>query len=83
MKRVFLVEDDGDIAKNLAALLREEGFAVTHAATQREAGLMLADGTFDLALVDVSLVIVFITMLYATRRIKRENIIDALRDDMT
>lgn len=29
------------------------------------------------------LFIVFITMLYATRKIKRENIIDALRDDMT
>ncbi|MCY6354495.1 ABC transporter permease [Clostridium sp. ZS2-4] len=29
------------------------------------------------------LFVVFITMLYATRKIKRENIIDALRDDMT
>lgn len=29
------------------------------------------------------LFIVFITMLYSVRRIKRENIIDALRDDMT
>ena len=29
------------------------------------------------------LLIVFITMLYATNEIKRENIIDALRDDMT
>jgi putative ABC transport system permease protein len=27
--------------------------------------------------------IVFITMLYAIRKIKKENIIDALRDDMT
>jgi putative ABC transport system permease protein len=27
--------------------------------------------------------VVFITMLYAVSRIKRENIIDALRDDMT
>ncbi|MFR2404336.1 MAG: FtsX-like permease family protein, partial [Eubacterium callanderi] len=27
--------------------------------------------------------LVFITMLYATRSIKKENIIDALRDDMT
>lgn len=26
--------------------------------------------------------IVFITMLYATRKIKKENIIDALRDEM-
>jgi putative ABC transport system permease protein len=29
------------------------------------------------------LFVVFITMLYATHKIKRENIIDALRDDMT
>ena len=29
------------------------------------------------------LFIVFITMLYAISKIKRENIIDALRDDMT
>lgn len=28
------------------------------------------------------LFIVFITMLYATSKIKKENIIDALRDDM-
>jgi len=29
------------------------------------------------------LLIVFITMMYAVSRLKRENIIDALRDDMT
>ncbi len=29
------------------------------------------------------LFIVFITMLYAINKIKKENIIDALRDDMT
>ncbi|WP_175412885.1 hypothetical protein [Clostridium sp. AWRP] len=29
------------------------------------------------------LFIVFITMMYATCKIKKENIIDALRDDMT
>ena len=27
--------------------------------------------------------VIFITMLYAVSRIKKENIIDALRDDMT
>lgn len=55
MKRIFLVEDDTAIAKNLMLLLRAEGFAVTHAATQREAFAALARATFDLALVDVSL----------------------------
>ncbi|PWM36898.1 MAG: DNA-binding response regulator [Clostridiales bacterium] len=56
MKRIFLVEDDREIAKNLSRLLCAEGFAVTHASTQREAGDLLAGGgRFDLALVDVSL----------------------------
>lgn len=55
MKRIFLVEDDKEIAKNLALLLRKEGFAVTHAATQGKAVAMLAGNTFDLALVDISL----------------------------
>jgi putative ABC transport system permease protein len=39
-------------------------------------------GSMAISVVSV-LFIVFITMLYAVRRIKRENIIDALRDDMT
>jgi DNA-binding response OmpR family regulator len=29
MPRIFLVEDDKEIAKNLMLLLRSEGFAVT------------------------------------------------------
>ncbi|MEE0418598.1 MAG: response regulator transcription factor [Lachnospiraceae bacterium] len=55
MKRIFLVEDDKTIAKNLVLLLRSEGFAVTHAPTQGEAIAMLSDNKFDLALVDISL----------------------------
>lgn len=55
MKRIFLVEDDPAIAKNLALLLRSEGFAVTHAATRKEALAALAGSLFDLALVDISL----------------------------
>lgn len=55
MKRIFLVEDDGAIARNLVLLLRAEGFAVTHAAGQRAALALLEEGRFDLALVDVSL----------------------------
>lgn len=39
-------------------------------------------GTMAISVVSV-LFIVFITMLYAISRIKKENIIDALRDDMT
>lgn len=55
MKRIFLVEDDAAIAKNLILLLRSEGFSVTHAPTRREALADLAAEQFDLALVDISL----------------------------
>lgn len=55
MKRIFLVEDDKEIAKNLGLLLRSEGFFTVHASTQREASAMLDGQEFDLALVDISL----------------------------
>lgn len=55
MKKIFLVEDDKTISKNLMLLLRSEGFAVSHASTQREAVDMLAESRFDMALVDISL----------------------------
>ena len=50
MTRIFLVEDDKAIAKNLTLLLRSEGFTVSHAATRGEASAMLAGNLFDLAL---------------------------------
>ena len=55
MTRIFLVEDDKAIAKNLTLLLRSEGFTVSHAATRGEASAMLAGNLFDLALVDMAL----------------------------
>lgn len=55
MSRIFLVEDDKEIAKNLTLLLHSKGFAITHACTQSEAAGMLAADKFDLALVDISL----------------------------
>ncbi|KWX86823.1 transcriptional regulator [Paenibacillus riograndensis] len=55
MKRIFLVEDDKAIAKNLILLLRSEGFTVTHAPTRSEALAAIAGNTFDLALIDISL----------------------------
>lgn len=59
MKRIFLVEDDREIARNLILLLKAEGFAVTHATTQAEAVSLLgesqAESPYDLALVDISL----------------------------
>ena len=55
MPRIFLVEDDKAIAKNLIPLLRSEGFTVTHATTRSEALSALAGKKFDLALIDISL----------------------------
>ena len=55
MRRIFLVEDDGAIARNLTRLLRSEDFAVTQASTQAEAFSILNEERFDLALVDDSL----------------------------
>ena len=55
MSRIFLVEDDKVIAKNLVLLLRSEGFTVTHASTRGEALALLAGNKFDLALIDISL----------------------------
>lgn len=55
MKRIFLVEDNKEIAKNLALLLVAEGFTVTQVATQREAISTLEESNFDLALVDIGL----------------------------
>ncbi|MDR2519535.1 MAG: response regulator transcription factor [Eubacteriaceae bacterium] len=55
MLRIFLVEDDKAIAKNLTLLLHSEGFTVAHAVSQKEALAALNEGKFDLALVDVSL----------------------------
>ena len=55
MKRIFLVEDDKAIAKNLMLLLRSEKFTVTHAPTRCEALATLVGNKFDLALIDISL----------------------------
>lgn len=55
MKRIFLVEDDKAIAKNLMLLLRSHGFAVTHASTHKEALDTFAGNKYDLALIDISL----------------------------
>lgn len=55
MNRIFLVEDDKEIAKNLTRLLHAEGFTVMQATMQREAVTMLNENKFDLALVDISL----------------------------
>ena len=55
MKRIFLVEDDETIAKNLMRLLRAEDFAVLHASTREEALSVLNANKVDLALLDIYL----------------------------
>jgi DNA-binding response OmpR family regulator len=55
MPRIFLVEDDEAIAKNLALLLRSEGFTVKRSSTQKEALAVLDEGKLDLALIDIAL----------------------------
>ena len=55
MPRIFLVEDDKAIAKNLILLLRSEGFTVTHSPTRDDALVALVGNQFDLALIDISL----------------------------
>jgi Response regulators consisting of a CheY-like receiver domain and a winged-helix DNA-binding domain len=55
VQRIFVVEDDEEIARNLVRLLCAEGFGVIHAPTQRMAIAMLTQEQYDLALVDISL----------------------------
>ena len=55
MKRIFLVEDDREIAKNLTLLLQSEGYTISHVCRQSEVAAMLDKELFDLALVDISL----------------------------
>lgn len=55
MKRILLVEDDREIAKNLMLLLKKEDFAVTHAPSKGEALTAIETDKFDLALVDITL----------------------------
>ena len=55
MSRLLLVEDDKAIARNLALLLRSEGFSVAHSVTQTEAFAAIEQGIYDIALVDISL----------------------------
>lgn len=52
---ILLVEDDKAIATHLSEFLQGEGFALTVVEGQREAIERLANGRFDLALVDISL----------------------------
>jgi DNA-binding response OmpR family regulator len=53
--RILLVEDDAMIASGLIYALEQEGYAVTRAGGVREANGALADGRFELAILDMQL----------------------------
>lgn len=55
MERIFLLEDDQAIARNLVLLLHSEGYTVTHAPTRAAALDKICREKYDLALVDISL----------------------------
>ncbi len=55
MPRIFILEDDTEISKNLRRLLRSENYSVVCANTQSSAFDALSDKKFDLALLDISL----------------------------
>lgn len=55
MKRILLVEDDDAIVRNLTDLLKREGYGVAVAKGQAEALGVFQEGSFDVALLDVSL----------------------------
>lgn len=55
MTKILIVEDDRAISENLSVFLRGEGFAVSCAASKKEALEVIAETAFDIVLLDVSL----------------------------
>ena len=53
--RILLVEDDPDIVRALSELLADAGFAVENATKQSQAIAAVETGSYDLALLDVTL----------------------------
>lgn len=55
MEQILLVEDDAALVRTLTEFLRGEGFSVTAVTGQAGAVAQLEQGSYDLALVDISL----------------------------
>ena len=53
--KIFIVEDDREIVRNLEILLTEEGYAVRSASTRQEALTLLGQEEFALVLLDLML----------------------------
>ncbi|ELY1861412.1 response regulator transcription factor [Serratia marcescens] len=54
-KRILIVEDDGDIAELLQLHLRDEGYAISHAADGNQGMTMLEQGGWDALILDLML----------------------------
>lgn len=54
-KRILIVEDDGDIAELLQLHLRDEGYAIGHAADGNQGMAMLEQGGWDALILDLML----------------------------
>ncbi len=54
-KRILIVEDDGDIAELLQLHLRDEGYAIIHAADGNRGMAMLEQGGWDALILDLML----------------------------
>lgn len=55
MHKILLVEDDSEIVARLTEFLNSEGFSIKNAMGQKDALAMLAEESFDLVLLDISL----------------------------
>jgi DNA-binding response OmpR family regulator len=53
--RILIVEDDGDIAELLQLHLRDEGYAISHAADGNQGMAMLEQGGWDALILDLML----------------------------
>lgn len=55
MKRIFLLEDDLSLINGLSFAIKKQGYEIEVARTTLEAGTLWSNGTYDLAILDVSL----------------------------
>lgn len=69
-KSILVVDDESDVRTVLRALLAQSGYSVTEAADGREALDLLADGEFDLMILDLMM-----------PRLTGEEVLESLRAD--
>lgn len=55
MSRILLIEDDSMIASGITYALETEGYETEHAATVADAGKLIGDDRYDLAIIDMQL----------------------------